>query len=84
MHLHESVFMNWILLSAEMKNKENQSSAKQKDNDDLYNVTFSNELKNLNKNEKMTTNSIHTLKKDVDESLNMMKTAETAFCQFKH
>ena len=43
-----------------------------------------NELKNFNKNEKMTINFIHTSKKDVDEFLNMMKTIETALYQFEH
>ena len=45
---------------------------------------FLNELKNVNKNEKMITDSIHISEKDVDEFLNMMKTAETAFCQLEH
>ena len=45
---------------------------------------FSNELKNFNKNEKMTINFIHISEKNVDEFLNIMKTVKTAFHQFKH
>ena len=67
-----------------MKNKENQSSAKQRNNDDFYNIMFLNELKNFNKNKKMTTNFIHISKKDVDEFLNMIKIIKTALHQFKH
>ena len=67
-----------------MKNKENQSLTKQRNNNDFYNITFLNELKNFNKNEKMTTNFIHILKKDVDEFLNIIKIIKTALCQLKH
>ena len=67
-----------------MKNKENQSSVEQRDNDDFYNIMFLNELKNLNKNEKMIINFIHILEKNVNESLNIVKIVETAFYQFKH
>ena len=45
---------------------------------------FLNELKNLNKDEKMITNFIHISEKDVDEFLNMVKTIKITFYQLKH
>ena len=84
MHLHGSVPMDWILSSAGTKGKENQPSAEQGDNDDLYNVTPPNEPEDPNKDEEMTTDPIHTPEKDVGESLNMVETAEAALRQLEH
>ena len=45
---------------------------------------FLNELKNFNKDKKMTIDFIHILKKNVNEFLNMMKTIKVTFCQLEH